>query len=275
MHELAAASSTYGGIADAAIRAWVSSRLEAAAVIDAPFRHLIVHDIFPPPFFAALKAAWPSADVFKTDKSGRKYDLVPMSDAAVDPRAAGYAALPEESRRLWDYFLTLNRQVVGPRLRDMFRVDVDARLARLRDAAARGLVSYSMARAADGTPVANAGRFMMRGAGSELRPHVDAAPYVVTVLHYFPERPEQADGTIFYKAAAPIDFDRCARSGSTEYFDETGIACVEVMRVPYEDNVLVAFPNTLDAAHGAASPAVGLRRIFQYHLSLKGDREKV
>jgi hypothetical protein len=38
---------------------------------------------------------------------------------------------------------------------------------------------------------------------------------------------------------------------------------------------MVAFPNTLWAAHGSEAPSSELRKVFQYHISLKGDDEKV
>ena len=47
------------------------------------------------------------------------------------------------------------------------------------------------------------------------------------------------------------------------------------MRLPFRPNTMVAFPNTLDAAHGVAPTSATLRKVFQYHLSLKGDDEKV
>ena len=267
-----------GDIDEGAIRTWIEARLDDTAVTETPFRHLIVRDVFPPAFYERLRAAWPPTDAFKSDGKGRKYDLVPLAGAdGVDARASGYARLPAETRRLWDFWVfTVNRTIVGPKLRQKFDAEIDERLTRIRDASERGVISYSMARAADGEPAANVGRFMMRGPGFELRPHVDSMPYVVTVLHYFPDAEvEGADGTVLYQAAAPLDFERCVRSGSTEYFDAAGIATREVMRVPFEPNILVAFPNALDAAHGAVAPEQGLRRLFQYHLSLKGDHEKV
>ena len=257
------------------INSWVERRLDATPVEDMPFRHLIVRDAFPPEFYERLRRAWPATAAFKGDKKGRKFDLVPLI-SGVDARADGYAAIPPDQREIWDFFVfRVNRHIVGPRLREKFRLDIDERLAQIRDAYDRGLIDYSMARVGDWEPAANVGRFMMRGPGYELQPHVDSMPYLLTVLHYFPDGAETADGTVFYKAEAPLDFGRCVRSGSTEYFREAGISCHEVMRVPFEPNMLVAFPNSLDAAHGAVAPERGLRRLFQYHLSLKGDHEKV
>lgn len=266
------------GFHAAALRSWIERRLAATPVRNEPFRHLVVEDIFPEAFYDALLAHWPATALFKSDGKGRKYDLVPLQpEQTVDARAGGYAAMPASSRSLWRFFVRdVNRGIVGPALREMFRADIDARLAQLRSAHERGLIAYSMGRSDTWEPVANVGRFMMRGPGSELKPHVDAMPYVLTCLHYFPDQDVQgADGTVLYQADRPLDFDTCARSGSTEYFDRAGIDTREVMRVPFRRNMLLAFPNRLDASHGALPPEHGLRRLFQYHLSLKSDHEKV
>ena len=263
---------------EAALRSWIETRLAATPITEEPFPHLFVTQIFPPEFFERLRSAWPPTALFKGDSKGRKYDLVPTRSSRADARASGYAALPREAQELWDFFVfTVNRTIVGPQLREKFRPQIDDRIARIRDAHARGLIEYGMGRTAvDWEPVANVGRFMMRGPGSELKPHVDSMPYLLTVLHYFPDEDVQgADGTVLYKAEAPLDFERCVRTGSTEYFDAAGIAAREVQRLPFAPNILVAFPNMLDAAHGAAPPEHGLRRLFQYHLSLKADHEKV
>ena len=123
---------------------------------------------------------------------------------------------------------------------------------------------------------ANVGRFMMRANGYELKPHVDSMPYLVTILHYFPDdEGDNHSGTIFYKAERALDFLMYVRAGSTQYFHEAGIACTEVMRVPFRPNTMVAFPNTLWAAHGSVAPSSEPRKVFQYHISLKGDDEKV
>ena len=257
---------------------WVEQRLDATVIRERPFRHLVVDDVLPPAFYEALREQWPATGLFKSDGKGRKYDLVPLpAERTADARASLYGMLPASARQLWDFFVfKINRTIVGPRLREMFRVDIDARLNQLRSAQHRGLITYPMARTDTWEPAANVGRFMMRGPGYELKPHVDAMPYVLTVLHYFPDEVVHgADGTVLYQAAAALDFDRCARTGSTEYFDTAGITTREVLRIPFRGNSLLAFPNRLDAAHGALPPERGLRRLFQYHLSLKGDHEKV
>jgi hypothetical protein len=264
-------------IDEAQLQSWIERRIRTTPIRETPFRHLIVENVFPPEYFARLDAAWPSAALFKSDRRGRKFDLVPLAEGSgADARAGGYDALPPPERAVWDHFVgVVNRGIVGPLLLEVFAEDVARRIARIQEAHAAGRIGYSMGRASTWQPAANVGRFMMRGPGYELRPHVDSMPYVVTALHYFPDGPDQADGTVLYQAEAPLDFDRCVASGSTEYFDEAGIACHEVGRLPFAANMLVAFPNALDSAHGAIGPESGLRRLFQYHLSLKSDDEKV
>jgi len=261
---------------ESAIRAHIERRLAAADRVDDPVPHVIVNDFLEPDFYRELAGAWPPLELFHRDKAGLKYDLVPGS-VEVDRRSAGYQRLAAEPRALWDFFVSrVNRDIVAPLVVGLFQREVDERLQQIRDAYEAGLIEYSMAGVRDWSYRANVGRFMMRANGYELKPHVDSMPYLVTVLHYFPD--DQGDdhsGTIFYKAERPLDFLACVRDGSTQYFHDAGIACSEVMRVPFRANTMVAFPNTLWAAHGASAPSSNPRRIFQYHISLKGDDEKV
>ena len=258
------------------IRAHIERRLSAAQRVDDPVPHVIISDFLPPAFYGDLAASWPPLDAFQRDKAGRKYDLVP-GPAEIDRRSAGYQQLPASQRALWDFFVsTVNRDIVAPRLTQLFEPEIDIRLRQIREAHERGLIEYAMAGVRDWSYRANVGRFMMRANGYELKPHVDSMPYLVTVLHYFPDgEGDTHSGTIFYKAERPLDFFTCVRAGSTQYFHDAGIACTEVMRVPFRPNTMVAFPNTLWAAHGSEAPSSELRKVFQYHISLKGDDEKV
>jgi hypothetical protein len=125
-----------------------------------------------------------------------------------------------------------------------------------------------MAGTRDWSYQANLGRFMVRGDGYELKPHVDSMPYLVTALHYFPDDDDDRFGTIFYKPQQPLEFDKCVRDGSTQYFEDPHVSCEEVLRIPFRANTLLAFPNSLSAAHGAVAPIGGRRKVFQYHISL-------
>jgi hypothetical protein len=259
-----------------AIRAHIERRFSTIRRVDDPVPHVIVNDALHPDFYRELADAWPSADCFHRDKAGLKYDLVPSS-LSVDRRSAGYERVPAEHRLLWDFFVCqVNRDMVAPLLVRLFEPEIQSRLQRIRESYEAGLINYPMAGVHDWSYRANVGRFMMRANGYELKPHVDSMPYLVTVLHYFPDdEGDDHSGTIFYKAERPLDFLTCVRDGSTQYFHEAGVACTEVLRVPFRPNTMVAFPNMLDAAHGAVAPSSKPRRIFQYHISLKGDHEKV
>jgi len=259
-----------------AIRTQIAARLSAVPRRHEPVPHIVVSDFFQPDFYRELAAAWPPLAVFRRDKAGHKYDLVPGS-AAVDARSEGYGRLPADQRAIWDFFVgVVNRQIVGPLLVRLFEPEITVRLQQIRDAYEAGLIAYPMAGARDWSYRANVGRFMVRANGYELKPHVDSMPYLLTVLHYFPDDDgDDHSGTIFYKAERPLDFMACVRDGSTQYFHEAGIACREVLRVPFRPNTMVAFPNTLYAAHGAVAPSSAPRKVFQYHISLKGDDEKV
>jgi len=259
-----------------ALRAHIEGRLSAIGRLDEPLPHVIVNDFLPSEFYRELAGAWPPLELFKRDKAGHKYDLVPGS-AAIDPRSAGYEQLAPEQRAIWDFFVSVvNRQIVSPLLVRLFEPEIQGRLQQIRQAFDAGLIQYSMTGARDWSYHANVGRFMIRANGYELKPHVDSMPYLLTVLHYFPDdEGDDHSGTIFYKAERPLDFLACVRDGSTQYFHEAGIACKEVLRVPFRPNTMVAFPNTLYAAHGAVAPSSDPRKVFQYHISLKGDDEKV
>jgi hypothetical protein len=258
------------------IRTYVEQRLASVRRLEEPVPHIVVNDIFEPSFDRLLAEAWPALELFKRDKAGRKYDLVPSSKAP-DPRSSGYDRMPPDQRAVWDFFVaTVNRDIVAPLLARIFQPEIQARLREIQDAFHAGLIAYPMAGTRDWSYRANAGRFMVRGNGYELKPHIDSMPYLLTVLHYFPDDDgDEHSGTIFYKPGRPLDFLTCVRDGSTQYFHESGVRCHEVLRIPFRPNTLVAFPNTLSAAHGAVAPSAALRKVFQYHISLKGDDEKV
>jgi hypothetical protein len=259
-------------------RTTIARRLASASRVEDPVPHLVVHDLLEPELYALFEAAWPANDIFKRDAKGRKFDLVPASPSdSGDARNAGYYLLPSALRAIWDFFVfVVNRQIVGPWLARSFEPEIRERLALLQRAHADGLITYAMAGAQDWSFRPNVGRFMVRANGYVLKPHLDSMPYLVTALLYFPAPGQDTGwGTSLYTPEQPLDFEACVRSGSTEYFDDAGIECREVVRVPYLANTLLAFPNTLRSAHGVVAPEHEQRRVFQYHLSLKGDHEKV
>lgn len=261
----------------ARVREAIERRLAGITRLETPVPHVVVPDVFDDEVYALLESAWPPYEVFREDARRQKLDLVPTLAADTDARAAGYDLLPPEVRRVWDFFVfVINRQILSPWLAELFAPEIDVRLDQLRRAHAAGLITYQMSGARDWSFRSNVGRFMVRSNGYVLKPHVDSAPYLVTALLYFPAPgQDEGCGTVFFRPKEPLDLETVLRSGSTQFFDKAGIDCEEALRVPYRRNTLLAFPNTLTAAHGVSAPKDGHRRVFQFHLSLKGDHEKV
>jgi hypothetical protein len=272
----AAAPEAGTALNEAAIRAQIERRLSAVQRVDHPVPHVVVSDFFDEPFYRLLAAAWPPLEAFKRNRRGSKYELVPSSPAA-DIRSAGYDRLAPEVQALWNFFVfTINRRIVAPLLARIFEPEIQERVAQIRNAFEAGEITYPMAGSRDWSYQANVGRFIVATRGYDLKPHLDSMPYLVTVLHYFPDDDNDDQfGTILYKPERPLDFLACARDGSTQYFHDAGVKCEEVSRIPFRPNTVLAFPNTLSAAHGAVTPAHGHRKLFQYHISLKGDDQKV
>lgn len=247
-------------------------RLAGIRITPTPFPHVYAEDFLPAEMYERLAAAWPANADFRISKNRQKLDMVP-SETHTDQYSAAFAALAPETRAIWGDFVQFNRTLVGPWLASLFDAHIRERVALLQRLTAEGRTGLKASGLETGTIRANAGRLMMRGGGYKLAPHIDPAYYVVTVLHYFAEGSDDGYGTRLFKANASIPLDAFVKDGTTEYFEAHGIDVVEAARLPYRANSLLAFPNLLDAAHGVDAPPSGYRKVFQYHLSLKGDFE--
>jgi hypothetical protein len=247
-------------------------RLADIRIIGEPYPHVAVENFLPPEIYARLATAWPSDSSFRASKNRQKLDMVP-SETHTDAYSAAFVALPPDVKAVWREFVTFNRSVVGPWLVSLFAGHIRERVALLQRLTAEGRTGLTASGLESGTVQANAGRLMMRGHGYKLAPHIDPAYYVVTVLHYFAEGDDDGYGTRLFKARSPIPLDAFVKDGTTEYFETHGIPVTEAARLPFRANGFLAFPNLLDAAHGVDAPSSGYRKVFQYHLSLKGDFE--
>jgi hypothetical protein len=247
-------------------------RLAGIHVTRDPYPHVTAENFLPPEMYERLSAAWPAESSFRASKNHQKLDMVP-SETHTDAYSAAFVALPADLRSIWREFVSFNRTVVGPWLAALFAEQIRERVALLQRLTAEGRTGLTASGLEGGTVQANAGRLMMRGNGYTLAPHIDPAYYVVTVLHYFAERRDEGFGTRLFKAQSPIPLDAFVKDGTTEYFETHGISVVEAARLPFRANGFLAFPNLLDAAHGVDAPSSGYRKVFQYHLSLKGDFE--
>lgn len=256
--------------------AHVDARLAAATRIEEPFPYVWVDHLLPDDLYQRLETAWPADEVFWSERPEQRLDLVPKPAGLqpADARADRYDQLPDGVRGLWDFFiLDINRRTIGPHLERLFAPEIAARLAMLADAQRQGvaLPDYLQPPFA---PQMNVGRLMGRGYGYRLRPHVDALAYLVTALHYFPRRDQEAGalGTTLYRAARELNPADLLERGKTAYFDAAGIAVEPAAQIPFAGNALLAFANTGRSAHGMQIQTKGVwRRAYQSHLSLKGD----
>jgi hypothetical protein len=250
---------------------WVRTRLTTAIRCEDPFPHVWIENILPPEVYAMLDAAWPAVEFFALDKGGNRADLIPavVDGASVDPRREGYSRLPSSVQDVWAFFLhRVNRGVVGPWLSQVFKHEIDDRIAML--------TRYNQEKPhlrPPFDPRMNVGRLMMRKAGHRLRPHVDAVAYLATALYYFPDPGDSEDlGTTLHRADRPLDATEIFDRASTTYFDDAEIVSKLVTVVPFRANTMLAFANTARSAHGnRISNTATWRRVFQSHLSLKSE----
>ena len=271
--------SKYPGYRDvlARSRELVGDRLRATVRIEGPFPHVWIERLLPEELYAMLADAWPPTEFFWSDRANRM-DLVPrpVGTAPADARASQWGRLPLCIREVWDCFvIDINRRIVGPFVERVFQPEIRERLALLESTHA------------EGTPIAeylrppfqaqmNVGRFMLRGHGYKLKPHVDALSYLVTALYYFPQSEAQGDplGTTLYRVEGELGAADLFRREKTEYFHKAGITAHPAAQIPFSGNALLAFANTARSAHGMHITTEGIwRRAFQSHLSLKGDSD--
>ena len=177
---------------------------------------------------------------------------------------------------MWDFFVIgINRGIVGPFVERVFQPEIHTRLALLESSHARGTDVTEYLRPPF-QPQMNVGRFMLRGYGYKLRPHVDALSYLVTALYYFPHGEAQGNplGTTLYRVEDELGAADLFRREKTEYFHKVGITAHPAAQIPFVGNALLAFANTARSAHGMHITTEGIwRRAFQSHLSLKGDSD--
>jgi hypothetical protein len=254
---------------------YIRERLASTRRREHPFPFVWVEDVMTPDFYRLLEAAWPDIEVFPPDERANRRDLVPSppGTAPRDARTSTYAEIPACMRQVWDFFiLEINRRIVGPWLRQTFGTEIDERLA-LIEALWRERRMTTDYYEPPYIPKMNVGRLMLRGNGFRLRPHADALAYLVTALYYFPEGPDQHDlGTTLFSTDGSLPEEAIADRGKTVYFQERGIATTPAFHAPFRGNSLLAFVNSPRSAHGMQITTPGVwRRVYQSHLSIKGD----
>jgi hypothetical protein len=98
-----------------AVEAHVLARLAAAPVVQEPFPHVVVDDVFPPDFYEDIIDHWPGEPSWQAiSESGRVTgDYSARQVVLMDP--AGYARLEGEPRAFWE---ATGRWLLGERFRN-------------------------------------------------------------------------------------------------------------------------------------------------------------
>ena len=106
------------------------------------------------------------------------------------------------------------------------------------------------------------GRFALRHAGYQLKPHLDNISFKATVIHYLPYPNQGTDaGTCLYRPEEPL---HRGWADHAAYFHSSKIPCKLVKTVPFKPNTVLAFPNTPISAHGLLRLTKS-RRLYQWH----------
>lgn len=233
-------------------------------VLTDPFPHVWFDAGLPADLYAA--AAWPSDEEIGKHLQVKPPRLV-AREFRVEPGYTKYDGSPQGPG--WEAVHVWCAETLTPQLLTLFAPWVEEHLTEVRNHS-----RWSEARVED--VAANHGRLMQRWPGYRLRPHVDLAPYAITVLHYFPSAGDEAEqsGTRLYAVSKPIPI-RALDSTQTRYFDEFGIDPKLVKTMPWTANGCLAFPNTRRSAHGLFVKGPAPRRVFQWHVALPGAEAKM
>lgn len=235
-----------------------------------PFPHLWLDAGLPADLYTAAAQAWPSqAEMLlslqhKRAKTTAKPTMRTLG-MAIEPEFVKYDGFPIGPA--WDAVYTYCAETLTPRLLDLF---ADAVRTHIREVAAETQWTTATVESLQ----ANHGRLMVRWPGYRLRPHVDVAPYAITVLHYFPDAGDVEDGsgTRLYRAEREMPIEALAQP-FTQYFDDYAIPAPHVTTLPWRANGCLAFPNTRRSAHGNFVKQ-GPRRVLQWHVALPGAEAK-
>jgi hypothetical protein len=244
-------------------------RLAGATIRREPFPHIVVRDALDPAFYRQLCAGFPPfsrigwADPRMVPRSNAKFELsaaAVMADAAMPQAWRTFAALHSD-RAFFDkvvatfdaHWPAALRQALGGTLAG----HTMERLVRSRPRAARIALD---ARIEINCPVTTASS--PRGA------HLDTANRIYSGLFYLrhPEDDSQGgDLQLFRWRGVPV------REGSSYELPAERVDCV--VTIPYRPNLLVFFPQGIDALHGVSvrQPTRHLRRYVFITAELADD----
>jgi hypothetical protein len=213
------------------IMAHVTEAVRRAQLQRFPFPHIVVENLFPRDFYAALVRGIPPVQLFEDKPVNKQQLTVP------------FALAPAYGRRVWTYMTdVVAERVISPNLLDKFREPLSEWIA------------ANWPQMSDnplGPPMelhGSSGRIMLRRRGYNIPPHRDPKWGFITCLIYLP-RPGDLEtwGTSLYT----VEGDEEARGALPHWID--GSQCRLVAEVPFRRNSALIFLNST-GAHGATIP---------------------
>jgi len=208
---------------------YVQYRIANAPVLEFPYPHIYVRDIFPEDFYVRLRANLPSQAHLRTLPSlGRVADDYPDSRLVMPMRREHIANLEPQQRAFWE---ELMGWMLGPTFGQLMIAKFAAYLQhRFGDIAAQSYADEALV-VRDRTTYT-------------LPPHTDAPDKVLSFLFYLPPDASMAQlGTSLY---VPKDRQLTCRGGMRYPFDQFR----RVRTMEYLPNTLFAFMKTPDSFHG-------------------------
>jgi hypothetical protein len=233
---------------EARVSAHVRAAVEKARLNSDPLPYLVVSNVFPPDFYAALVRGIPPFELFADKPHNKRQLKVPLMYG------------PAYSRAVW-------RFLVDVVLENAFQPPI---LEKFREPLAEwiGREWPSIAANPLGPPMelhSTDGRILLRGRGYRIPPHRDPKWGFITVLLYLPRAHESEQwGTQMYA----VDEDEAADTIAPHWIAPE--RCRLVADVPFRRNTALVFVNSR-GAHGAyipedAQPADLQRYIYQYRI---------
>lgn len=230
---------------------YVRARLRAATIIDDPWPHMVLDDIYPSGFWRTLVRDIPPLSFFEDEKKKKDLDLTDTFGA--------FRLSPALARASWRFALdVLVSLVIVPELVSRWREGLSLKYDGLLGCDCSHFRYTTLNQ-----------RLMYRAPGYELKPHLDSSRLGLTCLTYLTgaEGEDRGLGTDLY-----VGDDIPMRLGmSTTYAHKNDVMVTPAGAVPFKPNRMLIFLNQPRAHHGASVPddpkyAAG-RIIWQYHIS--------
>jgi hypothetical protein len=217
-----------------------------------PFPHIVIDDVFPAEFYAAILNHLPPNEAYvRLRDTGRVSNRYSPQRLAYFPDARHERGVSSNVAAFWQRMFT---EFQHPDIGAWF-------IAKFYEAIAQ---RFGLTGRAPNLPLANE-LFLMRDLESySLGPHTDSPKKVVTVLFYLPATAERTDlGTSIYTPKDPSFACAGGPHHPVEQFER-------VTTVPFKPNTMLAFPKTSNCFHGV-EPVIGgevRRDVLLYDLKL-------